>query len=95
MYKLIDDYIDKLITSKPDLPLWNIEVIRSGKKPAWNYVDGCMMTSLLELYKETKEQKYFDFVKKFVDYYVFDDGTIRGYNPDKHSTDDICESRIL
>ena len=95
MYEIIKKYIDKLMTSKPEAPLWNIEAIRQGKKPVWNYIDGCMMTSLLELYKTTKEEKYIDFVKKFVDYYVFDDGSIRGYDPLKYSTDDVCESRIL
>ena len=69
MYELIDKYIEKLMTSQPDAPLWNIEVIRSGKKPAWNYIDGCMMTSLIELYKTTKDEKYINFVKKYVDYY--------------------------
>ena len=95
MNKIIDKYIDKLMTSKPDMPLWNIESINHGKKPAWNYIDGCMMTSLLEMYKTTKDEKYINFVKKFVDYYVFEDGTIRGYDPLKYSTDDICESRVL
>ncbi|MGM9969179.1 MAG: glycoside hydrolase family 105 protein [Anaeroplasma sp.] len=95
MYEIINKYIDKLMTSSPDMPLWNIEAIRSGKKPVWNYIDGCMMTSLLEMYKTTKEQKYIDFVIKFVDYYVFDDGSIRGYEVEKYSTDDVCESRIL
>ena len=95
MYELIDKYIDKLMTSKPDMPLWNIESIRAGKKPVWNYIDGCMMSSLIEMYKTTKDEKYINFVKRFVDYYVFDDGTIRGYEPEKYSTDDICESRIL
>lgn len=95
MNKIINSYIDKLMKSDPAMPLWNIEVIRSGKKPAWNYIDGCMMTSLIEMYKTTKDEKYIDFVKKFVDYYVFEDGTIRGYDPLKYSTDDVCESKIL
>lgn len=95
MYEIIDKYIDKLMTSKPELPLWNIESIKHGKAPVWNYIDGCMMTSLIELYKTTKDEKYINFVKNFVDYYVFDDGTIRGYDPLKYSTDDMCESRIL
>ena len=30
--ELIDKYIDKLMTSKPGEPLWNIEAIRQGKK---------------------------------------------------------------
>lgn len=95
MYKIIDQYIDKLMTSKPDLPLWNIEAIKQGKKPAWNYIDGCMMVSLLELYKTTKEEKYLEFVKGFVDYYVHEDGTILGYNKEKYSTDDVSETRVL
>ncbi|MBR6072245.1 MAG: glycoside hydrolase family 88 protein [Acholeplasmatales bacterium] len=95
MNKIIDSYIDKLMTSSPDMPLWNIESIKQGKKPAWNYIDGCMMTSLVEMYKTTKDEKYLDFVKKFVDYYIKDDGTILGYEVEKYSTDDISESRIL
>lgn len=95
MYPIINKYIEKLMTSSPDAPLWNIESILNGKKPAWNYIDGCMITSLLELYKTSKDKKYLDFIVNFVDYYVFDDGSIRGYNPNNYSTDDVCESRIL
>ena len=95
MYEIIDKYIDKLMTSEPDKPLWNIEVIRQGKKPAWNYIDGCMISSLIQMYKTTKNEKYIEFVKKYVDYYVKEDGSILGYDIKKHSTDDICESRVL
>lgn len=95
MYKIIDKYIDKLMTSDPALPLWNVESIKQGKPARWNYIDGCMMTSLIELYKLTGEKKYIDFVKKFTDYYVSDDGSIRGYEPENYSTDDVCESKIL
>lgn len=95
MYNIINKYIEKLMTSDPSMPLWNIESIRQGKKPAWNYIDGCMTSSLIELYKTTKDSKYIEFVLKFVDYYVFDDGSIRGYDPTHFSTDDVCESRIL
>ena len=95
MYEILDKYIEKLMTSKPDMPLWNIEAIKQGKKLAWNYIDGCMTASLIELYKTTKDKKYFDFVKNFVDYYVDKDGNILGYDPLKFSTDDMSESKIL
>ncbi|MCR5647266.1 MAG: glycoside hydrolase family 88 protein [Acholeplasmatales bacterium] len=95
MYEVIDKYIDKLMTSAPDKPLWNIESIKLGKKPSWNYIDGCMTSSLIELYKTTGDKKYLDFVIKFVDYYVHEDGTILGYDPEKFSTDDLSESKIL
>ena len=95
MYDVIDRYIDKLMTSSPDKPLWNIEIIKQNKALGWNYIDGCMMSSLIELYKTTNDKKYLDFVIKFTDYYVNDDGTILGYHPEKYSTDDVSESRIL
>lgn len=92
----LDHYISRLIKeSKPDLPLWNIEAIKSGKKPAWNYIDGCMMSSLLDLYQRTNDAEYLEFVDSFVDYYVFDDGSIRGYSVDEFNLDNINEGRVL
>ena len=92
----IERFIDKLITqSTPAAPIWNLESIKSGKTPKWNYVDGCMTTSLLYLYDGTKDQKYLDFVIKFIDYYVDDNGVILGYDPKHYSTDDLSESRVL
>jgi unsaturated rhamnogalacturonyl hydrolase len=96
MISLIDRFIEKLITeSTPEKPIWNIEAIKQGKEPHWNYIDGCMMTSLLSLYHETHDTKYIDFVKNFIDYYVNDQGDIKGYHKENYSTDDICESRVL
>ena len=95
MKQIIEKYIDKLMTSDLDKPLWNIEAVRQGKKLGWNYIDGCMMGSLIDLYKTTKEEKYINFVKKYIDSFVQEDGTIKGYDLEKYSTDDICESRVL
>lgn len=95
-YVNIDKYIDRLITeSTPDLPIWNIESIRGGKKPHWNYIDGCMITSLLRMNQITGDEKYFDFAEKFIDYYVFDNGEILGYDIEKYNLDDINEGRVL
>lgn len=95
-YEIIDKYIDRLIDeTKPEAPIWNIENIRLGKKPAWNYIDGCMMTSLYSIYKLSGNKKYLDFIDNFVDWYVFDDGTIRGYSVDAYNLDNLNEGRIL
>ena len=96
MYQKIDKYIDRLITlSKPEAPFWNIEAIRQGKPPHWNYIDGCMITSLLTIGNITGDAKYFDFAEKFIDYYVQDDGSIFGYDKRKYNLDDINEGRVL
>ena len=96
MYTKIDKYIERLITeSTPDLPIWNIESIRQGKKPHWNYIDGCMITSLLEMSRITGDKRYFDFAEGFIDYYVAEDGSILGYDVEKYNLDDLNEGRVL
>lgn len=95
-YSVIDRYIDRLIEdTTPDAPIWNIENIRHGKAPGWNYIDGCMMTSLYSIYCQTGNKKYIDFIDKFVDYYVFEDGSVRGYELDTYNLDNLNEGRIL
>ncbi len=96
MYAKINEYIDRLISeSTPELPIWNIESIRGGKKPHWNYIDGCMITALLEIWRITGERKYFDFAERFIDHYVLSDGSILGYNKEKYNLDDLNEGRVL
>ncbi|MBQ8626017.1 MAG: glycoside hydrolase family 88 protein [Agathobacter sp.] len=96
MYQKIDKYIDRLITlSKPDAPFWNIEAIRQGKSPHWNYIDGCMITSLLTIGNITGDAKYFNFAENFIDYYVSEDGSILGYDKLKYNVDDINEGKVL
>lgn len=96
MYQKIDKYIEKLLNnSTPDAPLWNIESIRQGKKPHWNYIDGCMITALICAGEITGETRYTDFAERFIDYYVQEDGSILGYSMDKFNLDDINEGRVL
>ncbi len=95
-YSLIDKYIERLIgDSTPDKPVWNIENITHGKEAGWNYIDGCMMTSLYEIYRQTGNKKYFGFIDKFVGYYVSEDGSIRGYKLDTYNVDNLNEGRVL
>ncbi len=96
MYDKIDRYIERLLDkSTPEAPYWNIESIRQGKPPHWNYIDGCMITALLCAAEITGEQRYADFAEEFIDYYVSEDGSIRGYSQEKFNLDDVNEGRVL
>ena len=96
IYDSLNRFIDKLITqSTPEAPIWNMEQILQKKKLDWNYIDGCMMTSLVSLYRETKAQKYLDFLIKWTDFFVKEDGEIVGYDKAHYSTDDVSQSRIF
>ena len=95
-YKVIDRYIDELLTkSTPDRPIWNIEKILQGLKSTWNYIDGCMIKALLEMYSITRKQEYFDFADAFIDYRVHDDGTIDGYDVSELNIDNVNAGKTL
>ncbi|MBP5177190.1 MAG: glycoside hydrolase family 88 protein [Clostridia bacterium] len=96
MYEFIEKYIGSLIDgSTPERPLWNIEQIRSGKKASWNYIDGCMLIALMRLYKMKKDEKYYDFVKKYIDFFVGEDGKIATDDKKEYNLDNINEGRVL
>lgn len=94
--EIVEKYVNELIDrSTVDEPVWNIEKIRAGKKASWDYIDGCMIMSLLELYKVTENQKYFEFAEKYIDYRIAEDGTINGYHKEELNLDNINEGKNL
>ena len=93
---MIENYIGELMAnSTPDRPIWNIEKILQGKKSGWNYIDGCMIKAVMEMYTITKEQKYLDFADAFVDFKVSDDGSIDGYRVEELNLDNINAGKTL
>lgn len=92
----IEAYVERILgESTPERPLWNIEKIKEGKINGWNYIDGCMMIALLNMYRITGQEKYYTFAEQFLDYYVFEDGSIRGFREEEYNLDNICEGRVL
>ena len=92
----LDRYIDRLVAeSSPEYTAWNVEQHRANKPVKWNYVDGCMMTALLNMARITGEKRYFDFAESFIDSFVAEDGSIRTFRADEHMLDDINEGRVL
>lgn len=94
--QILDRYIEQLIeTSTPQAPAWNIEKIRAGKENTWNYIDGCMIKALIELYEITGEQRYLTFADDYIDFFVQDDGTIKHYNPQEYNLDNVNAGKTL
>ncbi|MBQ8138542.1 MAG: glycoside hydrolase family 88 protein [Lachnospiraceae bacterium] len=92
----IEKYIQMLMDkSTPDFPMWNIENIRKGKKAKWNYIDGCMIKAILEMYSITGDKKYLDFADGFVDAKVGKDGIIAGYNVEDLNIDNVNAGKTL
>ncbi len=96
MYQKINDYVLHLIrTSSPEKTAWNIERARQGLPATWNYIDGCMLGALLEMTEITGESRFADFVEYFVDSFVSEDGSIRTFQAEKQTLDDINEGKVL
>ena len=93
---VIEQYIDNLMTqSTPEFPIWNIEKARAGKKSGWDYIDGCMIMALLEIYSTTGEQKYLNFADYYEDFRIHDDGTIDGYDINTYNCDELNGGKNL
>lgn len=94
--QLLDEYIDYLMNhSDSEHPAWNLEMIRSGKSNKWNYIDGCMITGILERYEITGEARFLDFADRFMSGFVEEDGRIRTYDPAEYSLDNVNPAKNL
>ena len=94
--QLLDEYIDYLMAHSDSAhPAWNLEMIRSGKCNKWNYIDGCMITGILERYEITGEARFLDFADRFLSGFVEEDGRIRTYDPEEYSLDNVNPAKNL
>ena len=95
-YDRIDAYVLRLIEeSEPERTAWNLEKIRAGKKVEWNYIDGCMLTALMEMSRITGKAEYAAFAETVIDHFVQEDGSILTLKPEAACLDDINEGRVL
>ena len=94
--KILDRYIDQLIEqSTPECPVWNIEKIREGSKSTWNYIDGCMIKAIIELFLITRNHRYLDFADAFTGRFVREDGSIESYDPKEYNLDHVNAGKTL
>ena len=92
----IEEYILRLVErSTPEKTAWNLEKIREGKPATWNYIDGCMLTTLLSLSEITGDTRYAAFAERVTDHFVQEDGGILTFVPEKQQLDDFNEGRVL
>ena len=61
----------------------------------WDYVHGLVLKGVLDLYEKTSDTVYFNYVKKYADTLVNEDGTISTYNLEDYNIDMINAGKIL
>ncbi len=96
MYENIERYVLEMVRqSTPERTVWNMEKLRQGKPASWNYIDGCMLTALVNMTEVTGINDYADFAAEMLDWFVREDGSIRTFKSEKHSLDDINGGRLF
>lgn len=76
---------------------WNPDSIKvAPNKPArWDYEQGLILKALEKVWFRTGDPKYFDYIKKDMDLYVKEDGSIATYKYNDFNIDNIPSGRPL
>jgi unsaturated rhamnogalacturonyl hydrolase len=82
---------DNFIKLHPDTVAYPTEV----KSYRWNYEQGLVLDAFYQVWKETGDKRYYDYIKKNIDYYVEEDGTIKTYRMEDYNIDNISPGRVL
>ncbi len=55
----------------------------------WQYDRGVCLMGMAAVYEKTGDKKYFDYIKKSMDYFINNDGSINKYDPSLYNLDHI------
>ncbi|MBN2774575.1 MAG: glycoside hydrolase family 88 protein, partial [Prolixibacteraceae bacterium] len=61
----------------------------------WNYTPGLIATAMVELWKQTGEEKYYGYVKSYADKFIYENGQIAGYKKSDFNIDKINSGKFL
>ncbi|MBN2545949.1 MAG: glycoside hydrolase family 88 protein, partial [Spirochaetes bacterium] len=68
---------------------------QKSSKGQWDYTTGLLLLGLEKLWEKTKNEEYYQYIKKTIDSYVNKDGTINSYKVDEYNIDQINCGRVL
>jgi unsaturated rhamnogalacturonyl hydrolase len=71
---------------------WTVDF---NPKPAWNYTQGLIAQSMLQLWKVNHQKAYFDYAKKYADKFIDPIGVITGYKAEEFSLDLVNSGKFL
>jgi len=83
--------IENFIKLHPDTIAYKNE----AKSYKWNYEQGLILEAFYQKWKTAGDEKYFNYIKKNIDYYVQEDGSIKTYKISDFNIDNIAPGRQL
>jgi unsaturated rhamnogalacturonyl hydrolase len=70
--------------------IWTDSPNGSGIPPKWVYDYGVILNGMKSLWQTTGDRRYYDFIKRGVDAFVNEDGSIKTYRADEYNLDQVC-----
>lgn len=70
-------------------------VLENDKFAKWRYDQGVILKGIEGIWNATGEGKWFNYIRKSMDFYVQEDGTIKGYRPDEYNIDHVNNGKLL
>lgn len=65
------------------------------KKRSWNYENGCILTAMERLWRQTGDERYYRYVKENMDLFIKEDGSIDTYILNEYNVDQINQGKSL
>jgi unsaturated rhamnogalacturonyl hydrolase len=61
----------------------------------WSYDQGVILKGVEGIWNATGDPKWFNYIQKSMDFFVQEDGTIKGYRPDEYNIDHINNGKLV
>lgn len=68
---------------------WKDSFSLNGRASKWSYDMGVVLKGFENIWQQTGDVKYFNYIQQQMEYYVNEDGSIKSYKPDEYNIDHI------
>lgn len=69
--------------------------LKPGQPAKWSYDQGVILKGIEGAWNATGNADYFRYIQRCMDFYVQEDGSIKGYRPDEYNIDHINNGKLL
>ncbi|MCM3701489.1 glycoside hydrolase family 105 protein [Paenibacillus macerans] len=71
------------------------KLYEKGYNGKWSYDYGVVLKGFALVWKRTGEHKYFEYIRDHMDYFIGEDGSVRGYRKDEYNIDHLNNGKLL
>lgn len=78
------------------MKIWSDSFALTPDKPArWSYDQGVILKGVESIWNATANVRYYNYIQRSMDFFVQDDGSIKGYRPDEYNIDHINNGKLI